>query len=635
MRQPLAAGDPVAIGRYRTLAKLGAGGMGRVLLGAGPDGRLVAIKQIHAHLMDEREYRARFRREVIASTRVSGAFTAAVIDFDVDGDPPWLASAFVAGIPLDQAVHDYGPLPVPAVRALAVGLAVALGDIHHAGLVHRDLKPANVILAPDGPRVIDFGIAQLTEARSGLTETGSALGSPAYMSPEQALSQPITPASDIFSLGSLLVMAVTGRAPFTAASMAYTLFNIVHTEPDLSGVPPQLRPWIAACLHKDPHRRPTPGQLLDYLGRLADGVAPWPPPVRDAIQRQATELAGITASPDATLVVSRSGTGTGFAARPGTVAEERTRRKRRIGVGAAVVSIVAAVAAGSALLVYPEGAGHHTAPAPTLAQLRNADVCEWARRSLPAEVPSDSTMSPDPTTWVWQTSENFGCSVGSGNEFLSIHAGESTTLATTATGAMVDGFPLLADSGSMIGVGCYRGVDLSGSGQHWGILFQVEDSADCGFAQEILSRMVMSRHAIPTQSDPASAATLDACELITREQLSALIGQLPERPATVTAHSCEWKGAATVTTRLLKWDKTYGKYSSTVDLGDGLQGLANNADESDAATSCALDYPYRTVGADREMLEVMISGKPVGSSSVCATAKAVMKAEVARLPKVK
>ncbi|MGW4246249.1 serine/threonine-protein kinase, partial [Nocardia sp. NPDC004722] len=232
MTQPLGPDDPVRIGGYRTLARLGAGGMGRVLLGAGPDGRLVAIKQIHAHLLDGHEYRARFRQEITASTRVSGAFTAPVIDFDVDTEQPWLASAFVVGVPLDRVIAEQGALPVPAIRALAVGLAVALHDIHAAGLVHRDLKPANVILAHDGPRVIDFGIAKLSEA-TGLTETGAALGSPAYMSPEQALSQPLTPASDIFALGSLLVTVVTGSSPFVAASMAYTLFNIAHSEPDL------------------------------------------------------------------------------------------------------------------------------------------------------------------------------------------------------------------------------------------------------------------------------------------------------------------------------------------------------------------------------------------------------------------
>ncbi|MET8873434.1 serine/threonine-protein kinase [Nocardia sp. NPDC004604] len=264
----LQPGDPARIGRYLLLGQLGAGGMGRVLLGVGPDGRLVAIKQVHAHLITEEDFLPRFRREVQTSARVSGAFTAAVIDFDIESETPWLASIFVPGVPLDKAVQDHGPLPSAQVRTLAVGLASALRAIHGVGLIHRDLKPANVILAEDGPRVIDFGIARAVEGRSELTHTGSIIGSPAFMSPEQAQSEALTPASDIFSLGAVLAMTAGGKSPFAGSSLPHTLYNIVHTQPDLSGLPPEVRHLVEPCLRKDPKTRPTPAEILDFWDRF-------------------------------------------------------------------------------------------------------------------------------------------------------------------------------------------------------------------------------------------------------------------------------------------------------------------------------------------------------------------------------
>jgi serine/threonine protein kinase len=187
--------------------------MGRVLLGAGPDGRLVAVKQVHDRYAADDGFRARFRREVGASRRVSGAYTAAVMDADVEAVTPWLASVFVVGPSLGAAVEAAGALPADAVHRLAVGLATALVEIHRTGLIHRDLKPENVLLAEDGVRVIDFGIARAAEEEAELTHTGGVIGSPAYMSPEQAEGRMLTPASDVFSLGSVLALALTGRSP--------------------------------------------------------------------------------------------------------------------------------------------------------------------------------------------------------------------------------------------------------------------------------------------------------------------------------------------------------------------------------------------------------------------------------------
>ncbi|WP_326591082.1 serine/threonine-protein kinase [Streptomyces sp. NBC_01294] len=296
--RPLKKSDPAAAGPYRLLAELGRGGMGRVLLGAARDGRLVAVKQVHARLADDDGFRVRFRREVAASRKVSGAFTAAVLDADADADSPWLASVFVTGPSLGAAVERAGALPEETVRRLAAGLAAALVEIHRAGLVHRDLKPDNVLLARDGVRVIDFGIARV--ARPGevteLTQAGTVIGSPAFMSPEQAEGGELTPASDVFSLGSVLVLAATGRSPFVAATVALTLYNVVHAEPDLLGLPQGLRALVTRCLAKDPAARPSPAEILGLTG-AADGTL-WPPAVERMAAAQQEEIEALLRDPD-------------------------------------------------------------------------------------------------------------------------------------------------------------------------------------------------------------------------------------------------------------------------------------------------------------------------------------------------
>ncbi|MER7465235.1 serine/threonine-protein kinase [Streptomyces sp. NPDC097981] len=292
--EDLGASGPKRVGSFDVLGLLGQGGMGRVLLAAGPDGRLVAVKQVLAHFADDEAFRARFRREVSASRKVSGAYTAAVIDADADAPTPWLASVFVAGPSMGSVVEAVGVLPEDAVRRLAAGLASALAEIHRAGLVHRDLKPDNVLLAEDGVRVIDLGIARETESGAegdtGLTRTGWVVGSPSYMSPEQAEGMPLTPASDVFSLGSVLVMAVTGRSPFAGPSTLRTLYDVVHAEPDLSAVPAGLREVVASCLAKDPAARPTAARLRELIGPVAPAGRHWPSAVYGMIAAQRAEI---------------------------------------------------------------------------------------------------------------------------------------------------------------------------------------------------------------------------------------------------------------------------------------------------------------------------------------------------------
>ncbi|TCK00734.1 serine/threonine-protein kinase [Nocardia alba] len=304
--QPLDPNDPRRIGDYRLLGVLGAGGMGKVYLGRNPGGRTVAVKVIRPDLIDA-EFRARFRREVAAAKRVGGAFTAPVLDADVDARAPWLATGYVAGISLTDAVSEFGPFAEPALSALAHGLAEALVAVHAAGIVHRDLKPSNVMLAIDGPKVIDFGIARVI-ADSALTTTGKFLGSPGFMCPEQVSGETLSPACDVFALGGVLTFAAAGHGPFGTAEVMQMLWRIVYEEPRLEALPASLRPLVASCLAKDPAARPTPEQVLSELAHLgAPERSGWlPPQVLAHISTAAVRLLDLDSGPADPPGASRS-----------------------------------------------------------------------------------------------------------------------------------------------------------------------------------------------------------------------------------------------------------------------------------------------------------------------------------------
>lgn len=302
----LRPGDPTQVGDYRLLRRLGAGGMGRVFLGRSQRGRTVAVKLVHAQLAYDAEFRRRFRAEVAAARQVGGEWTAPVLDADTEADTPWVATGYVAGPTLHEAVTEMGgPLPEQSVWHLASGLARALQSIHGCGLVHRDLKPSNVMLTVNGPRVIDFGVARAAEA-SVLTRTGAMVGSPGYMSPEQILGSEITGLSDVFSLGLVLAFAATGRQAFggTDSGAHAIMLRVTEDEPDLEGMPEPLAEFVGRCLAKQPeHRIPLaelvataeaatadapsdawlPGALMAELGRHAAALLDLedaPPPTR-------------------------------------------------------------------------------------------------------------------------------------------------------------------------------------------------------------------------------------------------------------------------------------------------------------------------------------------------------------------
>ncbi|WP_030624906.1 protein kinase domain-containing protein [Streptomyces sclerotialus] len=290
MASPLAHDDPARIGAYELVARLGSGGMGTVYLGRSAGGRVVALKTVHAEFAAQPEFRTRFQLEADTARIVGGRYGATVVDADPWAEVPWLATEYVIGPPLDDAVALSGPLPEHSVRALGAALCQALGQLHRSDVVHRDLKPSNILLTAAGPKLIDFGIARaLGDDR--LTRTGAAVGTPAFMSPEQATGQEHPPAGDVFALAGVLLFAATGHGPFGGGSAAELLYRVRYSEPDLDGLPETLRPVLERCLAKEAAHRPgvveLAGLLHDGGGEFADHL---PDPVLTDIAQRGTAI---------------------------------------------------------------------------------------------------------------------------------------------------------------------------------------------------------------------------------------------------------------------------------------------------------------------------------------------------------
>jgi serine/threonine protein kinase len=343
----LQAGDPQRVGPYMLLGRLGGGVMGRVYLARSPGGRMVAVKIIRADLAEDPGFRARFAREVSAAREVSGLFTSTLVDADIDGQVLWLATAYVPGMPLSDAVERRGPLPESSVPALAAGLAEGLSAIHAAGVIHGDLEPSNVLLAQDGPRIIDFGISSAASA-TALTGTGFITDSPGFMSPERIAGLTVGPASDIFSLAAVLIYAARGEGPFGGGDSAALLYRALYGEPDMNGVPDKLRPLIRRSLSKDPNCRPSATEFLADLSaaypsadltnwlpaRILDPSAAGAAPTEASLDPSAADAAQTAASLGPSVTASGpAADGSAAAAyappQPGRAAPKGSRRSRR------------------------------------------------------------------------------------------------------------------------------------------------------------------------------------------------------------------------------------------------------------------------------------------------------------------
>ncbi|GAA3543708.1 hypothetical protein GCM10022222_29200 [Amycolatopsis ultiminotia] len=614
------------VGHYRLLAPLGAGGMGKVALAQAPDGRLAALKRVHPGLAHDPGFRERFRREVDASRRVSGAYTAAVLDADPDAPVPWLASSFIAGPTLRDAIDAAGPLPAESVRRLAVGLATALADIHRGGLIHRDLKPTNVLLAADGPRVIDFGIARAAEGGPELTHTGAVVGSPGFMSPEQALGKQLTPASDVFSLGGLLVLAATGHAPFAGRSTPQTLYQVVHTLPDFSAASPAIRYLAEPCLAKDPAQRPTPEQLLDAIGSLAPSPQPWPMAVHSLITEREQTAARAVREPIRWRAPVR-----------------RRRRGKIVAAAAGAVVVVAAGVLTAVTLTRPDAPPTTAADAPAApvttstappeplspAGLRQIDPCQ-VLRGLPV------TSHVQFTSCVFSGDRQREITVGVPTG--PIPADEATATATIA------GLPAAVQSISDGRNGCDAAIRLPDdpdSALRVGVTTETDGATDglCDDAKAKLTEMVQNirnGNARLPEKTP-SLAKLDPCTLLTGDDLQKIFGTVPTG-SPFTLHGCGWylNDSASLDVSLDYFesapfpDETRG---TQIRLG-GVTGYVRPFSDSEPEV-CEVHWTQRKNGAEaRETVSVQVTPPADGRAvDTCRQAKTAAAKVVPRLPR--
>ncbi len=389
-RAPLRQTDPSQVGRYRLVVRLGAGGMGVVYLGVSPDGQQVAVKVLRPELADDQEFRVRFGREVTMLTRVQGVCTVRVIEADTQAPKPFLVTEYADGPSLSEYIDARGPLDARMLYGLATGLAEALAAIHAAGIVHRDLKPSNVLLTAGGPKVIDFGIAQALDTTS-LTKTGITVGSAGYMAPEQVMGKAGT-AADIFTWAVTVAYAASGQSPFGTGASDAILYRIVHAAPDITAVPPGLRPLVEAALAKEPQARPTAQQLLSQLTQqtAAQPSVGYGNPTQTILAQTWHPSATRPAGPPSGPTMSPPG----VAPAPGP----RPSRRRKI-LLPVVLSLAFLLAAGGTALGFAlagSSGGTPGAAAGSTTQTRPAQIVP-ANTTAPSTSPATSTTSPAST----------------------------------------------------------------------------------------------------------------------------------------------------------------------------------------------------------------------------------------------
>jgi serine/threonine protein kinase len=442
---PLDQSDPVEIAGYQVRARIGSGGMGNVYLSFTRGGRPVALKVVRKEFADDPEFRRRFRQEVAAAQRVQGLYTAPVVDADPDAPVPWLATAYIAGPSLSSAVAEYGPFPELSVFRLLGGVAEGLSAIHAVGLVHRDLKPANVLLAADGPRVIDFGIAHAADA-SALTGTGVIMGTPAFMTPEQVMGKPVSPATDVFALGHLALYAATGHSAFGDGHQSAIVYRIANEAPDLAGCPDSMRDLVARCLAKEPADRPDLAGIIDFAraglaGQTMHGASEsWlPDPLAGALAAYQTIMApapaGQTHPPTSgvtpttvppsgapmvpvTRLDSPSPDGPGYPPTGPTNPQPRRRGPVRPAIVVPVVLVLLAAAAGGAYLAgqskgetpppKTDAAGHTPAARAHATETSTAGAASLAGATASRSTSPSAPSSPSATTTASAPAANAG-----------------------------------------------------------------------------------------------------------------------------------------------------------------------------------------------------------------------------------
>lgn len=633
---PLGPDEPRTIGRYRVLGVLDSDPGFRVVLAAGPDDSLVAVRQAEPELLGEPEFRVRMRHSAVAGMRVCGANNTTVVDVDADADKPWLAAAFVPGVRLDRAVVEHGPLPVPAVRALAVALATALRTVHAAGLVHQRLRADTVLLARAGGRLGEIGITPA--AGPGTTGTATTVGTPDFLSPEQTLGYALTPASDVFALGSVLAFAAGGLAPFAAPSVPYTVYNIAQRDPDLRRVPEELRELIAPCLRKDPAARPTPAQILDHLGDPAPAPPPWPARIFDDIERQQVEVSALLAAlaPPAAQP-SLAGQFSTRLADLGPAALEHGRRALQFGhrrwrsatpgarIGFASALAVLLLVVGGVTAFALRGVEE---PAPvtglTLAQLRQIDACAWLTTAVGDAVP----VAPTPLAaedWRIEPTETWGCAAFAGQYTLLLSLGLETQKLTPHE-VIVDGVPIRYGHE----VNCTRAIASPGDEQEAGIVIQLSPPHDvkgCDGIDHVAATIARTLTTAPTAEDRQSLlVTVDPCALLDRDVVTEKIGVLPPEPTIADAHTCQWDARVKLSLRLVRTSVLTGPDG----VPAAVDGISMYPGRSLSRSTCT--RAYLVPDFDRETVEVEVRGIDGGYDEYCALAATFLRQAIDKLP---
>ncbi|MEV6069780.1 serine/threonine-protein kinase [Nocardia sp. NPDC052001] len=617
--KPLMPQDPQWLGENRLLTVIGQGGMGRVFLGRTPTGRLVAVKQIHRHLAGDPEFRARFEREVQAGRMVTGAYTAAVVDSSADPEHPWLATEYIAAPDLGTVVEECGPLHLGGLRLLAAGLASALVEIHRAGLMHRDLKPGNVLLTPEGPRVIDLGIARVEQADGQLTMTGQLIGSPGYTSPEQSEGRPVTPATDVFSFGAVLTFAATGSGPFPGTSTPQILYAIAHSAPDTASVPSSLRGLVDACLAKDPAQRPTVEEVLTATTAITAEPA-WPDPVRErvAAHRADSEWWARTAEKQSKY--------------QDQLADIQTRRRellRWLAAGAAAVLVLTGCG-----VVASRWAGANGHPEPvndpslalTAAELRTLDGCKLLDMTLSGKF---GTRKTDP-----ERNSVGDCSLpladaSSKNTIFTLQVGaplSETLVPPENTGHTVGWTPIFGGTASYNL--CDRSVITQSGGQVALRLTVHSTNGDpCDIAERALVAVVRQLTVFPPLRTlpQQSLLRLDPCAVLDIDKSRTITGDPGKRGA--TPHECTISGGNAIVRLALAETTRPDSGMEKAQLGQ------YTVYRSAADSVCTVAYMARpTAGKMAEVASVTVADRS-GQVDKCARAQDVLTDVIAKLPK--